>query len=323
MPKEIVHWMVAERAAELLAGGPFAPALKRCPNGLRLGAVYHDALFYLRGDYADGLKHLPHRLHGSRGEDSFDLLRLQAMHMAAHRRDPLPTAFFVGLASHIFTDATIHPLVYYLTGNYYDPDERRRTSAVRHHRALESLLDMLAAGGPEAVRGRSLRALVQGLEGGLDMASPAGALARLAGCGVADARRAREEALETFCSMQNLCRMPVLAGILREFSAVMPGALREIAALFYAPQLYDQAGAVSGRLAYRNPASGDGYRGSLAELMELSARRTAFFCAAQARGLAASGGLAEDVPGPTLDMGLPGVPVTRARYFAPVPLPAD
>ena len=323
MPREIVHWMVADRAAELLADGPFAPALRRCPNGLRLGSVYHDVLFYLRGDHLEGLRHLPHRLHGSHGEDSFDLLRMQAAHMAAHRSEPLPTAFFVGLASHIFTDATIHPLVYYLTGNYYDTDERRRTSAVRHHRALESLLDMVAAGGAERVRDQSLRALVRGVEGGLDLACPPEALARLAGCGVDELRLGLAESLETFCTMQNLCRMPMLAGIVREFSCVMPGALREIAALFYAPQLYDQSGAVSGRMAYRNPATGDRYWGSLAELMELSARRTARFCAACAQSLIASGALGDPGPGPTLDMGLPGVPVTRARVFAPVPLPAD
>lgn len=323
MPKEIVHWMVAERTAELLDGGPYSAALARCPNGLRFGAVFHDALFYLRGEHPAGLKALPHRLHGSHGEDSFELLRLQAAHMHARRDQPLPTAFFVGLASHIFADATLHPLVYYLTGNYYDTDERKRTAAVRRHRALECLLDMLAAGGPDEVRDQSLRELVNGLEGNLALACPPENLASLAGCDAAAARKGLDEALETYCTMQNLCRMPMLAGLLRDFSGFMPAGLREIAALFYAPQLYDQAPAVVGRLTYRNPATGDRLQGSLEELMELAARRTAAFCAGQVRSIVARGELAGQDPGPTLDMGLPGVPVTQARYFAERLLPAD
>jgi len=323
MPKEIVHWMVAARAADLLSDGPFGPALARCPNGLRLGAVYHDALFYLRGEHDEGMKALPHRLHGSHGEDSFDLLRLQAAHLHARRTEPLPTAFFVGLASHIFADATLHPLVYHLTGNYYDTDEKRRTGAVRRHRSLECLLDMLAAGGPEEVRDMSLRALLNDLEGPLALACPPESLARLAGCGVDAARKAIGDAFETYYTMQGLCRMPVLAGLLRDFSPFMPGSLREIAALFYAPQLYDQKGAVEGRLGYRNPVTGDRYSGTLAELMELAARRTAGFCAGQAKPLASAGALKDEGVGPSLDMGLPGVSVTQARYFASRLLPAD
>ncbi len=323
MPKEIVHWMVAGRAAELLSGGPYAPALARCPKGLRLGAVWHDILYYLRGEHPAGLKALPHRLHGSHGEGTFELLRLQARHLHARKDQPLPTAFFVGLASHIFADAAMHPLVYHLTGNYYDLDEKRRTGAVRRHRALECLLDMVAAGGPEAVLGQSLRELVAGLEGPLDLACPSEAVASLAGCAPKAARLGLAEALDTFCTMQSLCRMPTLSRLLRELSTLLPDSLREIAALFYAPQLYEQSAAVSGRMEYRNPASGEALSATLAELMERAARRTAEFCAAQAPAIMARGELAGADPGPSLDMGLPGVPVTQARFFAARLLPTD
>lgn len=323
MPKEIVHWSIAKRAGELLAGGPFGPALSRCPNGLLLGSVWHDILFYLRGEHPAGLKALPHRMHGSHGEDSFEILRVQAAHMHARKDQPLPTAMFVGLASHIFADATIHPLVYHLTGNYYDTDERRRTGAVRRHRALESLLDMVAAGGPDAVLERSLRAVVNGLEGGLDLAVPPEGLAGLAGCDAKAAQKGLLDALDTYCTMQALCRMPTLARLLRDLSGFMPDSLREIAALFYAPQLWDQRGAVGGRIGYRNPATGEEYAATLAWLMEQAARRTAEFCAAQAPAITARGELADAGPGPTLDMGLPGVPAAQARFFASRLIPAD
>ena len=323
MPKEIIHWMVAARSAELLSSGPFGLALARCPQGLRLGAVYHDILFYLRGEHPAGLKSLPHRLHGSHGEDSFDLLRLQAAYLHARKAEPLPTAFFVGLASHIFADATLHPLVYHLTGNYYDLDEKRRTGAVRRHRALEGLLDMVAAGGPEAVLGQSLRVLVNSLEGPLSLACPPEGLAGLAGCEPKTAEKALAESLETYCTMQALFRMPTLARILREFSGILPDSLREIAALFYAPQLYEQRGAVNGRMSYQNPATGEALSGTLAELMEQAARRTAAFCSAQATSITVKGVLAGEGCGPSLDLGLPGVPISQAQFFASRFLPAD
>jgi hypothetical protein len=323
MPKEVVHWMVAGRAAALLSSGPFGPALARCPRGLALGAVWHDVLFYLRGDHPEGLRTLPHRLHGSHGEDPFALLRLQAAHMYARRDQPLPTAFFVGLAAHVFTDAAIHPLVYHLTGNYYDTDAKRRTGAIRRHRALECLLDMIAAGSPQAVLGQSLRALIDGLEGPVGLACPPESAAVLAGCTAAQAAKGLAEALDTFCTMQSFCRMPAVARFLRETAWLLPDKLREIAALFYAPQLWEQRAAVAGPVAFRNPVSGEARTAGLAELMEEAAQRTASFCARQAGSLLAGRGLADRGPGPSLDMGLPGVSVDQARYFADHLLPAD
>jgi hypothetical protein len=323
MPKEVVHWMVAKRAGELLSSGPYGPALARCPNGLRLGAVWHDILFYLRGEYPAGLKALPHRLHGSHGEDTFALLRLQAAHMRERKDQPLPTALFVGLASHIFADAAIHPLVYHLTGNYYDPDEKRRTGAVRRHRALECLLDMVAAGGPEAVLGQSLRELVNGLEGPLSLAVAPERLAALAGCEAKAVQKGLGDALDTYCTMQALCRMPTLARLLRDVSGILPDGLREIAALFYAPQLYEQRAAVDGRVSYQNPVTGEAFSGTLTGLMEQAARRTAEFCSAQAASIIARGELAGKGSGPSLDMGLPETPAAQARFFAVRLLPTD
>lgn len=323
MPKEVVHWMVAGRTAGLLASGPFGPALARCPNGLKLGAVFHDVLFYLRGEHPEGLKELPHRLHGSHGEDTFELLRLQAAHMHARRDEPLPTAFFVGLASHVFADATLHPMIYHLTGNYYDPDAQKRTGAIRRHRALECLLDMQAAGGADAVLGQSLRGLVDSLEGRLSLACPPEALAELAGCSAEAAKKGLGEALDTYCTMQSLCRMPALARFLRDIAWLLPDKLREITALFYAPQLWEQRGAVAGSIAYRNPVTGEARAASLAELLEEAAQRAAAFCARQAPLLAAGRGLADAGPGPSLDMGLPGEAVAQARHFASRLIPAD
>ena len=323
MPREMVHWMVAERAAGLLASGPFGPALKTCPSGLRYGAVFHDVLFYLRGEHPEALKSLPHRLHGAHGEDTYDLLRLYAPHMFAMRGAALPTAFFVGLVAHIFADAAIHPLVYHFTGNYYDEDPVRRTTAVRRHRTLEALLDLVAAGGLVAVQESSLRAVVNAVEGPLSLACPPELLGAMAGMDATAAAKGFGEALDTYCTVQALTRMPTLARWVREFEAWLPAKGRELAALFYAPQLWEQRASVSGPLNFRNPATGEVFTQALAGLMDLAARQTAWFCTAQAPGLMAGGALAEREPGPSLDMGIPGVATSQARHFALRTLPPE
>jgi hypothetical protein len=315
--------MVAERAAGLLDSGPFGPALRKCPNGLRYGAVFHDVLFYLRGEHPEALKLLPHGLHGAHGEDTYELLRVYAPHMFKMRSVALPTAFFVGLAAHIFADATIHPLVYHFTGNYYDEDPVRRTQAVRRHRTLETLLDMVAAGGPEAVEKTSLREVVNGVEGPLSLACPAELLGNMAGVEALAATKSLADALDTYCMVQALTRMPTLANLLREFEGWLPDKGRELAALFYAPKLWELRAPVSGPLTFRNPVTGEVFTQSLDGLMDLAARQTAWFCTSQAPGLNASGALAETAPGPSLDMGLAGVSTSQARHFAARVLPPE
>lgn len=327
MPKEIVHWMVARRTAELLSSGPYGPALARCPKGLLVASVYHDVLFYLTGDHPEALKHLPHALHGADGQDTFALLALQAGHLHANQARPLPTAFFVGLASHVFADAVLHPMVYHHTGNYYDTDPARRTAAVRRHRTLEALMDMAAAGGPDAVRTQSLGELVDGMEEPLAQASPPALLARLCGAGEDQTARAVKDALSSYRTMQALCRSESLSSAAHALSPLLPAKAREIAALFYAPQLWEQRSALSGAIAYRNPASGQADSATLAGLMERAARQAADWCAAQAPEIIRSGRLAHvqggASPGPSLDMGLPATTTGSAAHFAPRPLLAD
>jgi hypothetical protein len=285
--------------------------------------VYHDVLFYLTGEVSEGMKELPHKLHGAHGEDTYALLRAQARHLHARKDSPLPTAFFVGLASHIFADAVLHPFVYFHTGNYYDADPSRRTAAIRRHRTLEGLMDMVAAGSPEAARQPSLRQLVQSLEGPLALACPPQIMGSLAGVDEQAAAKALTAALDTYCTMQGLFRMETLAQLVHSIAPVLPAKAREIAALFYAPQLWEQRAVLSGPLSYSNPVSGETFRASLMELIDQAAARTAAFCLAQAPEIIRSGELAEKGPGPSLDMGLAATPITQARFFAPRPLLRD
>jgi len=280
-------------------------------------------LFYLRGDYPAALLELPQRLHGAHGEDTYELLRVYAPHMYSMRSMALPTAVFVGLAAHIFADATLHPLVYHFTGNYYDADPVRRTTAIRRHRTLETLLDMVAAGGLDKVVQTSLKAVVDNVEGPLSLACPPEILGTLAGVDAATVTKGFRDALDSYGTMQALARMPTLAKWVRGFEGWLPAKGREIAALFYAPQLWELRASVGGALTFRNPYTGEVFTQSLAELMELAARQTAWFCTTQVPGLIAGGNLAETAPGPSLDLGVASVDTSQAKYFASRTLPPE
>ena len=163
MPKELIHFKIALKTAERLTESRLGKSLDAHPHGLLLGAVLHDALFYSISSKAHPLIHLAHRFHGADGHDTYTLLRLQAEHAAQAKEPDLPTAILVGMASHLAADATLHPLVWHLSGHYFSPDQRTRSNARQRHRALESLMDMVAC--PEMI-GRplfSIRRLVHRL----------------------------------------------------------------------------------------------------------------------------------------------------------------
>ena len=50
-------------------------------------------------------------------------------------------AFLLETISHIAADVQFHPVVYYFTGNYHDPDPRERIRAQGRHRLFEVYLD--------------------------------------------------------------------------------------------------------------------------------------------------------------------------------------
>ncbi|MBF0510631.1 MAG: zinc dependent phospholipase C family protein, partial [Deltaproteobacteria bacterium] len=101
MPKEITHWLIARRLAEKLDGTGYTPSLRQNPNCLMLGAVFHDALFYLP-PYAAIADHW----HGIDGEDTFEMVRRLAGSLDEPSSQGPMRAFLVGVISHIFADIT-------------------------------------------------------------------------------------------------------------------------------------------------------------------------------------------------------------------------
>ncbi|MBG0790753.1 MAG: zinc dependent phospholipase C family protein [Desulfovibrionaceae bacterium] len=323
MPKDLIHFKVAMMTSKRLAKTRFGTCLDRERPGLLLGAVFHDGLFYAVTGASRPLAPLAHRLHGAHGEDTYDLIRLQAAHAARAERRDLAAALLAGMASHLFTDAVMHPLVWHLSGHYYSDSPDKKTLARQQHRALEALMDMVAC--PEML-GRplfSLRRLLRSVGPALFEALPVDGLAKMTRIAPGRVQAGLRSALRVHAGFQAAYSVTPAARLLFALMPVLPSRAREIAALFYAPQLMTQAAALEGVIDYRHPVTGEAASASLRDMMELAADKAAELCRRLESGVF-QGAMQPDLPenGPSLDAGLSGVRAGSMRHFADRPFPA-
>lgn len=305
--------MAAQRTGSLLNGTDFGEAAARCPHALQLGAVFPDLPYYLAG--SDSLAReaalLGNRYHGENGEDTYELLRAM-LRSLLEEDSPAHRAFLVGVASHLCLDAHFHPLVYFETGNYYDPDPARRTNAVRNHRRFEGLMDVVLCGSLRNARGHCARQMWSHVE------TPIPALLdwaarHQAGPNVAAVLKA---ANESFLKAQNLFVQPLASGLLRGLEPFLPVKMRELTALFYRNPTARQWERMKEPFEFQNPVSGTVQKATIGELFQQGAESGAGLCRLMEKSI---GEGAFDLHGPSLNFGLVGAAVSQARYFADPP----
>jgi hypothetical protein len=232
MPKEITHWLLAEEVSGKLRGTLFEEPLQRNGNILRIGAIVHDApYYYLKPDLEKRFGHLPRKLHGT-VDDAYELigaLLSYTLERPRQEKEPL-LAFLVGFVTHLFADALMHPLVFYLTGRYDDPSFRQRSVARQEHRMLESLIDMHLAGGYERIRNYSLAAFIGSAE------APLKGLYTHVGRAWLEPDRAPgfagglSSAFRLFAFHQGLIRNPLFGRISFRLFPIAPSVVREVRA---------------------------------------------------------------------------------------------
>ncbi|MEF2229948.1 MAG: zinc dependent phospholipase C family protein [Pseudodesulfovibrio sp.] len=321
MPKELIHFKTALATAARLGDTRFAPCLAQARPGLLLGSVFHDALFYAVRKRGRPLERLSHRFHGVDGEDPFGLIRMQAQHAARPYARPLATAALVGMVSHLFADAVLHPLVWHCTGHYYDADPHARSLARQRHRAMEGLMDRVAC--PEMfddpkLHLRSLLAQCPDIATrGVDLDG----LARLAGMERLAVGEELGAAWTLYGLIQRTCAMQPLARLLHALRPVLPDAAREVTALFHAPRLLRQAAFLEGTIEYAHPVTGERAALSLADAMDRAAKKAADCCRELERTVFDGAGPALPGIAPSMETGLPGVPAGRMTHFADPPFP--
>lgn len=336
MPKEITHWIAADRLSRRMEGTAFGPALAAEPACLRMGAVFHDVLFYLTGEAPEGLRRLAHILHGVHGEDVGGLLTAQAA-FARRAGGSKALAWLAGLASHAALDARLHPLVFHLTGNLFSKAPEVASRGRQNHRALESLLDLwmtrrLAAGLAPApgsglawspapgVADWSLHGIWTACAAPLEALCDVAFLAGTAGTDLAAVLAAWTRSLDTFVLIQNMARSRILAQAVHAVRGLLPAKAREVAALLYCPQFLDKEGLFDAPLAYRHPVTGEALRHEVLGLVDLAVGDAAAILEALAP--AALRGEQARLPGPlpSLETGLPRVPGAAMSHFLDPPV---
>lgn len=310
MPKEIIHFLVAEKAADTLHDSPFNETIHRHQAALVLGAVFPDAFFYLTGRQPGEVLQAGKRLHGEDGRDTFDFLKKTARH--AHDNPGAPRSFVVGLAAHLAADIVLHPMVFYHTGNT-NTDRK----AVERHRMLETVMDMAAISHRRELKRFPIRKVLR--ETNLDLLYPVDALAELAGTDEEDGRQAARDAFLIFAALQLQFPKGFTSRFAHWLKALSPRGLKEFWALFYAPQFKRHVPKVSGPIEYRDPVTGQQRTETLRELMTRAADKAVELCRAL-EPLVFEGRDVDIGIGPCLSTGIPGTTLADAVHFADTPM---
>lgn len=142
MPKELTHWILAEKAYRILeAKSDLKAIIKRYKNLYLSGAVILDTPFYLvYGKGKDVMYKVAAQLHDN------PVNRADLGERVISRFPPQMTeaiiALLLGVITHIHTDSSFHPMIFYFSGKK-DPADRKagRSAGYRHHK-LETFLDL-------------------------------------------------------------------------------------------------------------------------------------------------------------------------------------
>ena len=137
MPKENTHLFLINGIMEAMDHADVRGILRANYDALCFGGIMADTFFY--SSNKDVVK-FGEVLHGKDGEKT-NWLTFELLDHARRRKCERFLSLSMGYISHCVFDITFHPVIYYLTGNYYDKDEEKRDRAVYNHRLMETRLD--------------------------------------------------------------------------------------------------------------------------------------------------------------------------------------
>lgn len=148
MPRELTHLTVSGEALKRVeAQDPCAGRALRDNHGIFMfGSILCDSPYYeppIHG-IKKGISFLSEKIHTPGGDIDGDFFDSLASSPPPEARDAY-FAFLCGILSHHFADRGLHPMIVYFTGDYKDPDLKRRKWSQARHRFLEGLIDIWVA----------------------------------------------------------------------------------------------------------------------------------------------------------------------------------
>jgi hypothetical protein len=143
VPKELTHWHIASASVQRIVPGQLGSMISRNPALFYIGAIAHDIAFYDLSKPSDvSIERIANQLHGVDGENTLlPLIEIMETALCKNEREPL-LVFLLGMLTHFIADSTFHPMVYYMSGNYFAETLEDREKAVFRHRLLETAIDL-------------------------------------------------------------------------------------------------------------------------------------------------------------------------------------
>lgn len=135
MAKENTHILFAHTLLQHFTKTALFEEITQHIDYYYLGSVVPDTFFYSADKSIELISEI---LHGKDGHATNEII-FKVLEDSACMRD---IAFILGYITHCALDITIHPVVYYFSGNYYDTDPARKKHAVYMHRSIETYMDV-------------------------------------------------------------------------------------------------------------------------------------------------------------------------------------
>lgn len=291
MPKEISHWLLAEEIARRLPDGLIRKSIEVYPDLYELGAVVFDSAFYaVRYPKAPEAFEAGLRLHGSKGEDTYEPLRKILASEDASKQEledrsdsgrghdpergvPLPTlSFIAGCVTHIMGDTHFHPLVNFFSGKYYADDRTQMDRSQKRHRRFEAALDRHFLNVSDAELrngGRLSRTLAASAASVGDRLEDLAAGLYFGSGG--PSRPAMIPLLRRHAAIQKLFSSSIAARSARTIGSLIGGGAARVAAAFYTSDPPEGYALFQGPIEYRHPNTGEERRESVAERFDRAA----------------------------------------------------
>ncbi len=142
MPKERSHLLFASEVLDRLDNEPLQQLIRRRAPAYYLGTIVPDLKNYDLFSFGE-FAHVSDFIHELVETDETGLIfpMLEKIRQGAWL-DEERTAFVMGYITHAVSDAVFHPLIFYFSGNIYDPDLRQRNKSIASHMFLETSLEL-------------------------------------------------------------------------------------------------------------------------------------------------------------------------------------
>lgn len=319
MPKELTHWHIARAVLHRGVPAPVGELIACNPALYYFGAIAHDIGFYDFSKPTEGnLERGANQLHGVDGEDTLDpLIKMMEMALSQNnKRNQL--AFLLGMLTHFVADSTFHPMVYYMSGNYFAEDPEKRGKAEFRHRLFETAIDLWLEN-------------VEPLKYPLDLITlwretgEAGreALELLVGyyAHLGD-KHIREHVLKAWRNhrlLQTAFTWSTPWRILAFYRRFGHPSVEKYEALFYSQPL--NLSYFDSSLEWRHPVTGAPHNMTLGDLYEVSVEKViTLFERLSTQSIGGWPLLLRELQPLSLDSGLPYVSVTQMKYFRTEPI---